>query len=83
MITIKYFASLREQLNCDVEQLHWQTSVSTLFQIKALLSERNSIWLQALNNPCIQIAVNQYLKHDDCSIADGDEIAFFPPVTGG
>lgn len=79
---IRYFASLREQLGRDVEELDSSaTNVDALIQE---LSQRGTQWQTLLaDNPRLQIAVNQAIARRSTAISATDEIAFFPPVTGG
>ena len=83
MLTIRYFASLREAMGCDHQQLPWQPAWQTVAHIKNHLAEQPS-WQAfiAMGTP-ILTAVNQAMVDDNHKITDGDEIAFFPPVTGG
>ncbi len=83
MLQLRYFASLRDQLNCESEELSWQDDFSTVNDIKTLLSKRNEHWQKLLSNNTTLIAINQQMVNADSPIKDGDEIAFFPPVTGG
>lgn len=83
MITIRYFASLREQLQCNREELPWEKEWSTVADIKTHLSKRDSHWLNTLTKNTVLIAVNQQMANEKAPVKDGDEVAFFPPVTGG
>lgn len=83
MINIRYFASLREQFGCDNEQLPWQAEFSDISAVKSHLAERGESWQKTLMNPTVLAAVNQQMTSPETVIKDGDEIAFFPPVTGG
>ena len=84
MIEVLYFASLREALNVDKEQLELPTEVSSVVQLKAYLSSRGDIWLKSFsNNISLLVSINQQMASDNSPVADGDEVAFFPPVTGG
>ncbi len=83
MLQLRYFASLRDQLDCDNEELSWQDHFSTVSDIKNHLSERNEHWQQLLSKNTILIAINQQMVNANSPVKDGDEIAFFPPVTGG
>ncbi|MGH1486303.1 MAG: molybdopterin converting factor subunit 1 [Cellvibrionaceae bacterium] len=83
MLQIHYFASLREQLNCDNEQLAWQENFSTIDDIKEHLSNNNTTWKNILAKQTVLVAINQQIAEASSAIKDGDEIAFFPPVTGG
>ncbi|MBM3358486.1 MAG: molybdopterin converting factor subunit 1 [Betaproteobacteria bacterium] len=84
MITVVYFARLREALGTGSEQIKLPGTVRDLNGLRALLIARGGAWEQELaaDRP-VRAAVNQTVSHGDTQIADGDEIAFFPPVTGG
>lgn len=79
---IRYFASLREQLGCDFEQIN--SSATSVDQLIAELSQRGQHWQQLLaDNSRLQIAVNQAIARRNTPLRSEDEVAFFPPVTGG
>ncbi len=82
MIALRYFASLREQLGLEQEQL--DTQAQTVAALRAELRARGGAWADALaaDRPLLS-AVNQTVVQLDAPIQDGDEVAFFPPVTGG
>ncbi len=83
MINILYFAALREALGLADETLsssHFKT-VNCLIN---KLAERGEMWTTVLqHNNNLQIAVNQTISDRNTELKSGDEIAFFPPVTGG
>jgi len=84
MVRVLYFARLRETLGTASEELALPASVSTLAGLRALLVARGGAWPEALAaTQRVRVAVNQTMAHGDTPIADGDEVAFFPPVTGG
>jgi len=83
MITLHYFASLRETLNTESEQLEWNTDLNKVALLKQYLSLRGQEWQCFSDNSSILSAVNQEIAKNISTINDGDEIAFFPPVTGG
>ncbi len=76
MITLRYFASLRETLGRSTEQLE-------IFELHTVLS----VW--RLVNPDFSLpentltAVNMDYVPQSHLVKNGDEVAFFPPVTGG
>ena len=79
---VRYFASLREQLGIADEQL--DSSAETVQALIDELAQRGSVWQELLqDNRRLQIAVNQDLARRNSAIKSDDEIAFFPPVTGG
>ena len=84
MITVLYFASLRESLGRNSEQITLPATVRDLESLRALLVARGGAWEEGLapGRP-VRAAVNQAMAHSETRIADGDEVAFFPPVTGG
>ena len=84
MITVLYFARLRETLGRSSETIALPAAVRDVEGLRALLVARGGEWQQELapTRP-VRAAVNQAMAQGDTQIADGDEIAFFPPVTGG
>lgn len=84
MVKVFYFARLREALGTASEEIALSSSVTTVAQLRALLTARGGIWREALAPTTrVRVAVNRAMASDDTRIADGDEVAFFPPVTGG
>ena len=84
MITVLYFARLRETLGKSSEQVALPPHVSDVEGLRAYLISRGGVWEQefAPSKP-IRAAVNQAMAVGDMPVSDGDEVAFFPPVTGG
>jgi molybdopterin synthase sulfur carrier subunit len=83
MIHLRYFASLRERVGTDTEELPVDDSRSVA-DVLARLRARGGAWAEALDPAqTLLAAVNQDMARLDTPIQDGDEIAFFPPVTGG
>lgn len=84
MITILYFARLREALGTASEELALPANVADLAGVRAALVSRGGAWAAELAEAKpIRAAVNQDMAAGDTPVRDGDEIAFFPPVTGG
>jgi sulfur-carrier protein len=84
MVNILYFASLREALDTGQENLELDNQVECVADLKRLLIERGGQWQQAFTQQqSLLVSVNQQMANDDTLIQDKDEIAFFPPVTGG
>ena len=82
MINVQYFARYRETLGLDGEQLAWSGELSSLRQLRELLLARGGAW-QVLAEQNLMCARNQELCSLDELLLDGDEVAFFPTVTGG
>ena len=74
-ITVRYFASLKESLGRSEDYLAHSNGLSV-----------NDVWLQFNNSSLadnVLVAVNMDYVERDYIVQDGDEVAFFPPVTGG
>ncbi|MBM3343314.1 MAG: molybdopterin converting factor subunit 1 [Betaproteobacteria bacterium] len=84
MITLLYFARLREALGQSSELLALPNGVATLDGVRALLAARGGAWAHELaTGRAFRAAVNQAVASGETPVKDGDEVAFFPPVTGG
>jgi molybdopterin synthase sulfur carrier subunit len=83
-VKVLYFASLREKLGCDAEELDLPAGVATIAALRAHLRARGGAWADALaEGKLLRAAVNQDMAQPATAIKAGDEVAFFPPVTGG
>ncbi len=76
MIKILYFASLREQIGRDGDEIELRKPMRAI-----------DAWKQATGRDALSdnllVAINQQYASQDTLLKDGDELAFFPPVTGG
>lgn len=83
MIKVLYFARLRESLGSAGESLEVQDGLS-IADLMALLAARGGPWQREFDG-CkpLRAALNQILVANDALVRAGDEVAFFPPVTGG
>ena len=82
MIKVVFFAALREQLNCSELSLSSE-HLATVADIKKQLANTGLQWQQVFSNDSILSAVNHDMVNDQQTVNAGDEVAFFPPVTGG
>ena len=83
-LEILFFASFRERLGVSGQQLTVTEEVATVAQLRAWLVARHPDWESVLGEgERVMTAVNQTLAGDDDVLSEGDEVAFFPPVTGG
>jgi len=82
-ITVLYFASLREAVGVSSEKFDLPARIATVGELRRHLAARGETWtaLEGMKN--LKTAVNQTMVAGDTPLADGDEVAFFPPVTGG
>lgn len=84
MITLLYFARLREALGVSTEQIDLPREVTDVSGLTAMLRARSGAWENELaEGRAFRVAVNQDMADGATAIRDGDEIAIFPPVTGG
>jgi len=82
MIKVVFFAALREQLACS-ELTVSSEDVTTVADLKCQLANKNEQWQTLFGNTSLLSAVNHELVDSEQVIKSGDEVAFFPPVTGG
>lgn len=81
MINVLFFAQVRELINTD--ELSLPCEYATAEDLRSALSERGDRWALALESGKLLCAVNQSFVPLSHPLQDGDEVAFFPPVTGG
>jgi molybdopterin synthase sulfur carrier subunit len=84
MVKILYFAKLREDLGKSAEELDLPSDVATVSALRAHLMARGGAWAASLaQGRALRVAVNHDMADAATPIKAGDEVAFFPPVTGG
>ena len=84
MVTLLYFASLRESLGCSREELALASGSATVSSLVEQLRSRDNRWTEAFApGKQWRVAVNQQMANAATPVKPGDEVAFFPPVTGG
>jgi molybdopterin synthase sulfur carrier subunit len=83
-IKLLYFAKLREVLGIDREEIDIKSDIKTLAELITFLKLRGHQWQTIFDkSPSIRMAINQELVEINHAINANDEIAFFPPITGG
>lgn len=82
MIKVVFFAALREQLNCSELSISSE-NITTIADLKNHLASTDENWQQVFANTALLSAVNHDMVNSEQAIKAGDEVAFFPPVTGG
>jgi molybdopterin synthase sulfur carrier subunit len=83
-IQLRFFASVRESLERSEETVELPEQVKTVGDVRQWLIARGDVWAEVLGEGrSLRMAYNQQMTNADTLIADGAEVAFFPPVTGG
>jgi len=83
-VTLVFLARLREAFGIAGEQVALPAGVATVAALRTWLAARGGVWATELApGRSVRIAVNHDLVASDAALRDGDEVAFFPPVTGG
>ena len=81
-VTVRYFASIREALGTGTEAV--ATQAANVGGLRDELIARGGAYAEALaRGKAVRLALNQAMCEEAAALKDGDEIAFFPPVTGG
>lgn len=82
-IRLLFYAGIREALGRPAESLALPPGVNTLAKLRDHLSARGEPWLALSSTRSLRFAINQAMAGADAPIAAGDEIAVFPPLSGG
>lgn len=82
MIQVLFFASLRERLKTEKLELD-SANLNTVNDVFEALLAHSNLFKASLESPKPLMAVNQEIALPDTQVKDGDEVAFYPPVTGG
>ena len=84
VVRILYFARLRETLGRESEELVLPENVTDVSTLVDFLRLRGGKWTAELGaGKNVRVAVNQEMAQPGTRVREGDEIALFPPVTGG
>ncbi|MGQ8820226.1 molybdopterin synthase sulfur carrier subunit [Bibersteinia trehalosi] len=81
MINVLFFAQTRELVGQD--SLEIEATFHTADELRQHLANQGGKWELALQSGKLLVAINQTISPLSTEIKDGDEVAFFPPVTGG
>jgi len=82
MIKVLFFASVRDQLGVSELQVTNEDNID-LDSLLANLIKQGHVWDKVLNTKSLMMAINQTMVTSNCLLKEGDEVAFFPVVTGG
>ena len=81
---VLYFASIREQFDIEGEQIERTPDTANVQALIDFLCKiHGEPWSKVLGDPNLLVSVNQELASLDAPLSASDEVAFFPPVTGG
>ena len=83
MLEVLFFARIREQLGVDRLAIPLAEPMTVADLLQQLVDEHGKNWADILLAKNVVKAVNQQVIKADHVLTDGDEVAFFPPVTGG
>jgi len=83
-VRVLYFASVRERLGKESEEIDLPAGIATVSGLRAHLRGQGGAWAEALGEgKLVRVSVNMDMANAAAPIRAGDEVAFFPPVTGG
>ncbi|MGD0142778.1 MAG: molybdopterin converting factor subunit 1 [Rhizomicrobium sp.] len=83
-MTLLYFAWVRQKVGTGEEQIDLPTGVVTVGDLVGYLKSRGGGYADAFADPGrLRVAVDQEHVSFEASVDSADEVAFFPPVTGG
>ena len=82
-VRVLFFAGLREALGTGAESVALPDGVATVGALRDHLSSRGEPWTALASTKNLRAAVNQRMLGPEAPVKAGDEVAFFPPVTGG
>ena len=82
-IKILFFAGLREALGTGSASLELPAGIATVGALRDHLAARGEAWTALATTRNLRAAVNQQMVGAEAAVKPGDEVAFFPPVTGG
>ena len=83
-IRVLYFASVREKVGKEAEEIELPVGVATVAALRSHLRSRGGVFESSFSEKILlRAAVNQDMVPPAAAIKAGDEVAFFPPVTGG
>ena len=83
-VTVLFFAALREQIGQESLSVSVPVAGMSVNALRQQIEQADPVVAQALaGQPRLRVAVNKTLSTFDHLVKPGDEVAFFPPMTGG
>ena len=86
MLKVLFFGQLKEVIKTEclnIEIIQNGKHLNTVAKLRSILQAKDNTWEEYLAYGKALVAVNQEMTSDDTVLCDADEVAFFPPVTGG
>jgi len=86
MLRILFFGQLKDIIKTEcleIDIIQSGKELNTVAKLRSMLQAKDDTWKESLGYGKALVAVNQEMTSDETAINDADEIAFFPPVTGG
>ncbi len=84
MLQVLFFAAVREEFGCSALTIECGPDTASIFAlVERLVRERGAEAAEVLRRENTVVAVNQEVVRGNHPLRDGDEVAFYPPVTGG
>ncbi|MEM9751109.1 MAG: MoaD/ThiS family protein [Pseudomonadota bacterium] len=83
MAKLVFIGRLRDIAGCTEETAALPAHVRTAGDLLSWISSRSELWAEALAHPAVRVARNQELVAPGDAVADGDELALLPPMSGG
>jgi molybdopterin synthase sulfur carrier subunit len=82
-VKVLFFANLRETLGVASDTVRLPPGIDTAGALRDMIAARGEPWSALVTTKNLRVAVNQQMVGPDAPVKAGDEVAFFPPVTGG
>lgn len=82
-VRVLYFAGVREAVGHSSEEISLPRGVTTMAALRDHIAARGEPWDVLTRTKNLRCAIGQRMQGFDAPVRDGDEVAFFPPVTGG
>ncbi len=83
-LTLVYLARLRDAFGTSTERVRLPAGIATAGDLRSWLAARGGVWAAELApGRAVRMAVNHDMAQPGTAVRPGDEVALFPPVTGG
>ena len=83
MITVRFFAQLAEQAQCDSLDMEYSVGLDSRTLVSRISGKVPKAVIDTLHHDVVMLSVNQQIAGWDDPLQDGDEVAFLPPFSGG